>query len=369
MSFIRFLRCKPVDNGAIRGFGLIELMIALALGMVIILGVTTLFTDSSRALNDINRAGRYVENSLYAMDLISKDVALVGYWGEANALMPPDNPNFGALRAAEIGDLNTAGYTDLPPPLCAGTGATGFDPRIELGWAMAYPLLAGQGLEADVEVGVDPCNTSGSTAWSKVDYVAVRRASTCAIGDNCRAVGNFFHLQTNGCNDPNANLSGGEVKLYQVSADTVASTLDYRRYGCADAAPVYRFVSRIYFVNYADELVRLDLDEIGGAALYQQEVLVEGVEVLRFQWHIDETGDGEYDRVETALSFEDAANVVGVRIWLMVRDTSPRTAYSDPNTPYEIAGETWAVPDGSKAYPRVLQTRMVMLPNRIGRRR
>ena len=369
MSSIRFSCCKKFNNAAIRGFGLIELMIALALGMVIILGVTTLFTDSSRALNDINRAGRYVENSLYAMDLIAKDLALVGYWGEANALLPPDNPNFGALRGAEIGDLNATGYPNSPPPLCVGTGATGFDPRIELGWAMAYPLLAGQGVEADVEAGVDPCNASGSTAWSKVDYVAVRRASTCALGGNCRAVGNFFHLQTNGCNDSNANLKGGEVKLYQVSGDTVDSTLDYRRYGCGEAAPIYRFVSRVYFVNYADELVRLYLDEIDGATLYQQEVLVEGVEVLRFQWHIDDTGDGEYDRVVTGLPHEDAANVVGVRIWLMVRDTSPRAGYLDPNTSYEIAGETWAVPGGREAYPRIMQTRMVMLPNRIGQRR
>ena len=358
-----------MKNVAIRGFGLIELMIALALGAVIILGVTTLFTDSSRALNDINRAGRYVENSLYAMDLIAKDVALVGYWGEASALMPPDNPNFGALRAAEIGDLNATGYPNSPPPLCVGTGATGFDPRIELGWAMAYPLLAGQGVEADVAAGVDPCNASGSTAWSKVDYVAVRRASTCALGDNCRAVGNFFHLQTNGCNDPNDNLKGGEVKLHKVSGDTVDGTLNYRQYGCGEAAPVYRFVSRVYFVNYADELVRLSLDEIDGAPLYQQEVLVEGVEVLRFRWHVDDTGDGEYDRVVTVLSHEDAANVVGVRIWLLVRDTAPRTEYADPNTPYQIAGETWAVPDGREAYPRVLQTRMVMLPNRVGQRR
>lgn len=359
-----------MKNVAIRGFGLIELMIALALGAVIILGVTTLFTDSSRALNDINRAGRYVENSLYAMDLIVKDLELVGYWGEANALLPPDNPNFGALRAAEIGDLNVAGYPNSPPPLCVGTGATGFDPRIELGWAMAYPLLAGQAVEADVEAGVDPCNTSGSTAWSKADYVAVRRASTCAaLGGNCRAVGNFFHLQTNGCNDPNDNLIGGEVKLYQVSQDTVDGMLNYRRYGCGEAAPIYRFVSRVYFVNYADELVRLSLDEIDGAPLYQQEVLVEGVEVLRFRWHVDDTGDGEYDRVVTVLSHEDAANVVGVRIWLLVRDTYPRTGYADPNTPYQIAGETWAVPDGREAYPRVLQTRMVMLPNRVGQRR
>jgi len=52
-------------------------MIALALGTVIILGVTTLFSDSSRALNDINRAGRQLENSLYAMDLLAQELALV----------------------------------------------------------------------------------------------------------------------------------------------------------------------------------------------------------------------------------------------------------------------------------------------------
>ena len=62
-----------------------ELMIALALGTVIILGVTTLFSDSSRALNDITRAGRQLENSLYAMDLLAKELALVDYWGEPAA--------------------------------------------------------------------------------------------------------------------------------------------------------------------------------------------------------------------------------------------------------------------------------------------
>ena len=62
-----------------QGFGLVELMIALALGTVIILGVTTLFSDSSRVLTDITRAGRQLENSLYAMDLLAKELALVDY--------------------------------------------------------------------------------------------------------------------------------------------------------------------------------------------------------------------------------------------------------------------------------------------------
>ena len=76
------------------GFGLIELMIALTLGTVIILGVTTLFADSSRALNDINRSGRQLENSLYAIDLLAKELALGDYWGEAGAPVDADDPAY-----------------------------------------------------------------------------------------------------------------------------------------------------------------------------------------------------------------------------------------------------------------------------------
>ena len=59
------------------------------------LGVTTLFSDSSRTLNDITRAGRQLENSLYAMDLLAKELALVDYWGEANAPVDADDPAYG----------------------------------------------------------------------------------------------------------------------------------------------------------------------------------------------------------------------------------------------------------------------------------
>ena len=104
------------------GFGLVELMIALALGMVIILGVTTLFSDSSRTLNDITRAGRQLENSLYAMDLLAKELSLVDYWGEANAPVDADDPAYGPLRAGELNGLEISGYPQVPP-LCPGTGA------------------------------------------------------------------------------------------------------------------------------------------------------------------------------------------------------------------------------------------------------
>ena len=359
------------------GFGLVELMIALALGTVIILGVTTLFSDSSRALNDINRAGRQLENSLYAMDLLAKELALVDYWGEANAPVDADDPAFGALRNAELADLEISPYP-VVPPLCVGTGATGFDPRVELGWAMEYPLLAGLGSEVNAAIGADQCQGDGSAASATAGFVAVRRASTCATGldavatvNHCSAVNDFFYLQTNGCYDANSGLSGGEVKLYRADSNALASALDYRRYSCDvnDIAPIYRYVSRVYYVNQSDQLVRLYLDNPASGPLgYQQDILVEGVEDLQFEWFIDETGDGDYDRVEQTLAYTDAANVVGAKIWLMVRNARERPGYSD-DTIYTVAGEEWPVPAGMAAYPRTLQSRMVTLPNRVGRRR
>ena len=131
-----------------KGFSLIELMIALALGLIIILGVTDLFIDSSRTQGDVSRTSRQLENSLFALDLLAGELALVGYWGEADYPVVADDPNFGPLRATEMAGETVAGYAS-PPLLCAGNGKEGRNPRVELGWAMEYPLVAGVGVDLE----------------------------------------------------------------------------------------------------------------------------------------------------------------------------------------------------------------------------
>ena len=118
---------------------------------------------------------------MYAIDLLAKELALVDYWGEAGAPVDADDPAYGALRAAEVDTLDIDPYP-VVPPLCVGTGATGFDPRVELAWAMEYPLLAGLGSEVDAALGEDQCNGGAPTSSAGAAYVAIRRASTCATG-------------------------------------------------------------------------------------------------------------------------------------------------------------------------------------------
>jgi type IV pilus assembly protein PilW len=349
------------------------------LGLVIILGVTTLFVDSSRTLGDISRAGRQLENSLFALDLLAGELALVGYWGEADYPVVADDPTFGPLRASETDGVTVAGFP-MPPGVCVGTGGSGFDPRVELGWAMEYPLVAGLGTELDAALGSAACSgTSASTPNADEEFVVIRRASTCATGNSglaaansCPEIGNFFHLQANGCYNPNEDLSGGELKLYRVTGATSDNLLNYRGFECdANTAPMYRYVARVYYLNQQDQLVRLQLEESGA---YEQQVLAEGIEALRFEWLIDRSGDGDYDVITStadsawspAMRAADWQNVVGAKIWMIVRSGAPQPGYTDTNV-YNLPGRSWD--NEQPAYTRLLRSRAVDLVNIAGRRR
>ena len=71
---------------------------------------------------------------------------------------------------------------------------------------------------------------------------------------------------------------------------------------------------------------------------------MDGVEDLQFDWFIDDTGNGTYDRKVSDLGATDAANVIGAKIWLKVQG------------PQDFR-------------PSSMQSRIVELPNRVGRRR
>ena len=50
-----------------RGLSLIELMISIALGLIILAAVTTLFIDQNKTRTDLDKANRLVENGRYAL--------------------------------------------------------------------------------------------------------------------------------------------------------------------------------------------------------------------------------------------------------------------------------------------------------------
>ena len=64
------------------GFSLVELMVSIALGGMVMAVLAVAFVSSSQARRDTDQASRQVENGRYAMQVLSEDLALAGYYAE-----------------------------------------------------------------------------------------------------------------------------------------------------------------------------------------------------------------------------------------------------------------------------------------------
>ena len=63
------------------GFTLIELMIAITIGLVMMVALLALFANSSRSNNEIAKMNGLIENGRFAIQLLQSDLAVAGFWG------------------------------------------------------------------------------------------------------------------------------------------------------------------------------------------------------------------------------------------------------------------------------------------------
>lgn len=63
------------------GFGLIELMVALALGLIILLGVTQIFLSAKNTYLSQNAAAAMQEDARYALSRLTQEIRMVGMFG------------------------------------------------------------------------------------------------------------------------------------------------------------------------------------------------------------------------------------------------------------------------------------------------
>lgn len=72
---------RSSSNAANGGFSLVELMLALALGLVVVTGIVQLFVGNSQTYNVLNGQSRMQENARFAMEFISRAARSSGYLG------------------------------------------------------------------------------------------------------------------------------------------------------------------------------------------------------------------------------------------------------------------------------------------------
>ena len=306
-------RCPRQRIGAIAaGFTLVEIMVALTLGMIVVAALTGVFNNTSQSRKETERTSRQIENGHYALRLLADDLRHAGYFAE----FKPD------VLATPV----------IKPDPCATTLA-------EL--KQALPLHV-QGYDNAAGAALPTCI---SDVRAGTDIVVVRRTSTCIRGtvDCDGTVAGTPYFQASLCGSATELASTNTDDWYAL--DTIDASLTRTKRDCATVADVHRYVTRIYFVANNDlagdgipTLKRAELGVNGTTTAFKVVPLVEGVENLQIEYGIDTDNDGapniftaDPDSYACAGSacVANWRNVMAARINLLVRSTESSVSYTD----------------------------------------
>ena len=304
------------------GFTLVELMVAMVLGLILMAGLATLFANSSQSSTEIEKSIRQIENGRYALKFLNEDVSMAGYYGEASSDLSFGTANAcptAAALATDLGWDNAA--LRVPVPL------TGFSA------AQAASLSCLSDYKANTPA------------------LLVRRVDTASVVPGAETAGSFY-LQTSRCSaDPIATR-------FILSSTTSDFTL--RGLACTSINTVQRYITRIYYIARCNEcgidtVPTLKMAELRGTQMVILP-LVEGIDDIGYDFAFDTDNNGSPDTYLTGLSGvanapeNDWANVVGVRINVLSRTTEPTPGFNDQGKTYALglAGMRGPFTDGFK---------------------
>ncbi|WP_426162004.1 PilW family protein [Pseudoduganella sp. R-34] len=331
-----------------QGFTLVEMMVAVAVGLLLLAGLSTLFNNNSAAQMEIERANRQVENGRYAMQLMTGDLRNAGYY-------------------AEYDPVELAAPTVLPDPC-------------------TLDLTAIRGDIAFAVQGYDNSNSLGclSDVKANTDVVVVRHTQTCVVGaadcEDEAAGGPFF--QASQCSNDYELGSSDKNKHYQISEINNGFTL--HQYNCTAAinsgtpADVRRLLTHIYFVannsmarDGVPTLKRAEVVSKGGVMSVQIVPLAEGIENMQLEYGLDTSGDGVADSFTPHVNDTEWGNVVSVKLHLLARTLSPSVGHTDRKS-YVLGanenGQQNVISAANDKYKRHVFTSLIGLPNVAGRK-
>ena len=87
-----------------RGFGLIELLVALALGLIVVLGVVQIFIAAKNTYVSQNSAAAMQEDARFVLSKMIQEIRMVGMFGCLGTIT--DSSNAGDFNAAQLTPIN-----------------------------------------------------------------------------------------------------------------------------------------------------------------------------------------------------------------------------------------------------------------------
>lgn len=373
----------PLSPAAQRGVSMIELMTALTIGLLILVGLTSVFVNSSTANRELRNTAEQIESGRYAIEFLTQDIRHAGFYGELSTL--------------------PAAPATAPDPCAAPTAGT-IDPTTTNTSPLALPLQRVS--SASIPSGCGSLLTAANLAPNS-DIIVVRRTETTALpvtsGGSATVTANVVYLQTTpnladiqygvaGSIDGSKNATGAATATLMRRPDpTVAASGTPPTFPLI-AAAIRPLRTHIYFVAPCsvglgasgqctggageDTIPTLKRLEMGAGGAFTIASIAEGIQAIRFEYGVDNSpatadintgliGDGVPDTFTNTPSLADMSSIVAVRIYVLARNTQPTSGYTDNKTYTMGTYTTTATNDRFKRHVYGGETRVV---NQAGRR-
>lgn len=344
---------RPLAPARQAGLSLVELMVSITIGLMLLAGLTVLFSQQSAASRELEKVSRQIENGRYAAQVLREDLELAGYFGEY---------------------FDFAAPSAFPDP-CSTSPA-------DLDAASSMPVQ-GYDSPATVPTPLSAC-LSDADHVPGTDILVIRRAATATVAA-ATAVAGQLYMQTG------LNASKTFGKIVDSGTDSSVFTLKKRD---GSVAPLRDYLVHIYYVSpcnnpvagatgctdAADDgtpvptLKRLELTVQAGTPAFSVVPLAEGIQNLQIDYGIDSDADGvpdtytagTYSTGTTPMTAADWGNTMAVRLNILARNLEQSAGHKDMKT-YNLGAEGSVGPfeDG---YKRRMFTEVVRLTNPSGRR-
>lgn len=325
--------CKTHSKAREGGFSLIELMVAMVIGLLILVGLSSIFISSNRSSVEMRKSTQQQENGRYASQLLYDDLMLAGYTAEFDSSL-----------------LTTPATL---PNICSTDMAV---------------LL--EGLPLHVQ-GINDATVTPSCLTDlkdNTDIIVVKRASTCVTGaTGCDAfLANAPHFQASLCTPSSGSselafeaTSNAEYAANHFAFSDTSGSFTRKKTSCGTTvADIHRYLVHIYFIannnEAGDSIPTLKRADIG-AGSFSIVPLVDGIEDMQVQYGIDANDDGVPDNYSSApASVDDWRNAMAARVYLLARTTVSTPGWKDART-YELGDKT-VDPVGDSYKRRVYST-------------
>lgn len=267
-----------------RGLTMIEIMVAVAVGLLLTAGAIQIFVSSKQAYRTTDAISRIQENGRYALQFLAKDIRNAAFWGCAQ-------------EAEKNSTLNSGGGFDFTaPPLVGTEGASGAPDTITI-----------RGATQNLTVNLKQAMPTVSAALVVNDVGDVEVGDILLVTD-CEAADVFQVTNTQTTSSSIVHNSGNTG----VSPGNYTQQLS-RKYDTS--ATVYTARERTYsLVTNADGEPALQREVNGNA-----EILVDGVQDMQITYGIDTDADftaNAYVPADSVANWDDA---IAVRIQLLIR--------------------------------------------------